>query len=65
MNLANKDIRAAARAAKVPFWKIAEVVYGISEPTMSKRLRREFSETEKATIMKAIKELKEEEDANG
>ena len=56
--MANKDIRLKAKGCGVPFWKIAAKL-GISEPTMTRKLRFELSEAEKAKIFKIIEELKE------
>ena len=42
-NTANQDLRNAAKAAKVPLWRIAEKL-GCSEPTMTRKLRRELPE---------------------
>ena len=41
----NMNLRRTAKAAKVPLWRIAEVL-GISEPTMTRKLRRELDEDE-------------------
>lgn len=56
--MANKDIRLKAKGCGVPIWKIAAKL-GISEPTMTRKLRFELSEAEKAKIFKIIEELKE------
>lgn len=56
MKQANKEIRAAARAAKIPLWRIADAI-DISEAMMTRKLRRELPEDEKAKILAAIKEL--------
>lgn len=58
MTLANRDLREAARAAHVPFWLCAREM-GISEPTMTRKLRQELSETEKQEIRKIIERMKE------
>jgi len=64
MERANNDLRNAARCAKIPFWAIAAEL-GISEPTMSRRLRQELSEGEKSKIMSIIANLaKQEAEAN-
>jgi transposase-like protein len=60
LKMANNNIRLMARGAGVPFWRIAQVL-GISEPTMTRKLRNELSAKEKAKIRKIIKELKKEE----
>lgn len=51
----NELIRAEARRWAVPLWQIAERL-GISEATMTRRLRKELSETESEEIMRIIKE---------
>lgn len=56
--MANKDIRSYAKQKGVKFWQIADVI-GISEITMSRRLRYELSESDKAEIMQIIDELSE------
>ncbi len=60
MKRANNDLRKAARWAKVPFWAIAAEL-GISEPTMSRRLRQELTEGEKGKIMSIIANLAKQE----
>lgn len=60
MERANNDLRKAARCAKVPFWAIAAEL-GISEPTMSRRLRQELSEGQKRKIMSIIASLAKQE----
>ena len=56
MDRANHDIRKAAKAAHLPLWLIAEHI-GISEPSMTRKLRRELPENEKQAILDAIAEL--------
>ena len=55
--MANEQIRRAARANGVPFWKIAKALQ-ISEPTMSRKMREELPEAEKNRILKIIEEIK-------
>lgn len=45
--LVNNDIKLLARGSGVPLWKIAQAL-GISEPTLTRRLRRELSEKERS-----------------
>ena len=59
MEKANLEIRAAAKRNGVPVWYIAEVL-GVSEPTMTRRLRRELSGVEKDSIITIIENLKGE-----
>lgn len=57
--MANKEIRRTARANGVPLWKIADKL-GISEPTMSRKLRHELPEEQKTKILNIINELAKE-----
>lgn len=57
MQIQNRDIRLYARANDVPLWKIASAMK-ISEPTISRRLRQELSQEEKAEIRVIIEKLK-------
>jgi hypothetical protein len=57
MTMANADLRKEARAACVPFWMIGEAL-NVSEPTMTRKLRRELPAEEKAHIRAIIKQLK-------
>lgn len=52
----NRKIRAAAMEAGVPIWKIAQDL-GVSEATMTRRLRVELTEEQKAEIMASIRRL--------
>ena len=53
---ANQELRNAAKTAKVPLWAIADVLQ-ISEPSMTRKLRRELGETEKRKILDIISAL--------
>lgn len=57
----NQVIRREARACNVPLWRIA-VRLGISEPTMTRRLRTELPEEERQEILDVIHQLAEETD---
>ena len=59
-NTANQDLRNAAKAAKVPLWRIAEKL-GCSEPTMTRTLRRELPEKQKQQMFGIIEHLAMEE----
>jgi len=48
-NTANQDLRNAARDAGVPLWAIADVLH-ISEPIMTRKLRRELPEKKTADV---------------
>lgn len=63
-NTANQDLRNAARDAGVPLWAIADVLH-ISEPTMTRKLRRELGETEKRKILDIISALAKEDRDEG
>ena len=52
----NKDLRAYAKEKGVFFWQIAKVM-GVSEPTMTRRLRSELPEQDKHVIKRIINEL--------
>jgi len=45
-----------AKAHEVPFWKICEELK-ISEPTLTRKLRKELTEEEKGPIKKIIQRL--------
>ena len=57
MKMANADLRAEARAARVPMWQVGEVL-AVSEPTMTRKLRKELPVEEKAHIRAIIEQLK-------
>ena len=57
---ANQELRNAAKTAKVPLWAIADVLQ-ISEPSMTRKLRRELGETEKRKILDIISALAKED----
>jgi hypothetical protein len=52
----NQEIRLAARGAGVPLWQLAEAL-GVSEPTMTRKLRHELPDDEKARILAIIHKL--------
>ena len=62
--VANVIIRRQARALGVPLWQIAKHL-GISEATMTRRLRSELSENEKAEILEIISSLANLNDGDG
>lgn len=49
----NADIRAAARQNNVKLWEIAEYL-GIWDTALSRKLRRELPNEQKAAILEAI-----------
>lgn len=56
MQLANKEVRAAAKATGVRFWQICKVLC-ISEATLTRLLREELSEDEKLELLAVIKQI--------
>lgn len=59
----NKDLRAYAKKKGVFFWQIASNM-GISEPTMTRKLRTELPEQDKLTFRKIIDELSVQKEAS-
>ena len=57
--LQNTEIRSAAKAAGIPLWAVADAL-NISEPTMTRRLRRELPEREKQKLLQIIRRLQKE-----
>ena len=57
--MANTDLRRFAKAEGIPLWLIAEK-WGISEPTMSRKMRKELPENEAAEVKRIIKQLAKE-----
>ena len=56
MTLANADLRYAAKENGIRLWQVADVA-GISETTMTRRLRRELPEAEKQKLLNIIERL--------
>lgn len=56
MHLANTEIRKAAKEANIFLWEIA-LKLGISEATMTRKMRCELSEEEKKKVLTIINEL--------
>ncbi len=54
----NQEIRKAAKQKGVRLWQIAEAL-GITDANFSRKLRREFSETERARILAIIDRIAE------
>ena len=55
----NSDVRTAAKSAGVFLYEVA-VAMGISEPTMTRKLRFELSDNEKKPIFDAIERIRTE-----
>ena len=54
--LSNSDVRTKARENGVRLWEIADKL-GISEPTMTRKLRRELPADEKKKMLAIIDEI--------
>ncbi len=59
--MSNSDVRTAAKDAGVFLYQVAAAM-GISEPTMTRKLRFELSEQEKQPIFEAIKNIKKNQE---
>lgn len=55
---ANEDLRTTAKAAGIPLWRVGDALK-ISEPTMTRRLRKELPAHEKVRIITIIRQLSE------
>ena len=60
--MCNMDLRQKAKEKGVFFWQIAKVM-GVSEPTMTRRLRSELLEQEKQKYLSIIDKLSAEKRA--
>lgn len=58
MRLENQDIRSAAKTAGIPLWRIADAM-NCSEPTITRKLRREMTDEEKTKFLSVIRQLQE------
>lgn len=56
----NKDIRTYAKENNVKLWQIAKAM-GISEPTMTRKLRSELPEQDKQTFRRIVDELSDQD----
>ena len=54
--VANQKVRSAAKNRGIPLWKIAERM-GISEPNISRRLRKELPAEDAERILELIKTI--------
>ncbi|MDE7389367.1 MAG: hypothetical protein K2M82_00250 [Lachnospiraceae bacterium] len=59
--LANTDIRTMAKEKGVRIWEVAEIMK-ISDPTMTRKLRKELPDTEKQRIFTIIDEIAAEKE---
>lgn len=53
----NADIRGEIKRARVHYWEVAQKL-GVSDATLTRRLRRRLSTAEKTEIMNAIDQLR-------
>lgn len=60
----NRKIRDAARAAKVGLWEVADAL-GISEPTMTRKLRYELPTNEQEKLLVLIKQISSGRNSGG
>lgn len=58
MNLANQEVRKYARSKAVCLWEVADYLE-ISEPTITRKMRRELSDTERAEMFSIIDKVAE------
>lgn len=56
--MTNKEIRESAKQSGVSLWQIANEL-GISEPTMTRKLRFELEPEDKAHVIRIIEKLSE------
>ena len=61
--LANTDVRTTAKEKGVRLWEVAEHLK-ISDPTMTRKLRKELPDSEKQEIIKIIDELSAKKQAS-
>ena len=59
MKAANEEVRMSAKLNRVPHWRIAKEL-GISEFTLTRKLREELSLEEQNKVLAIIEKLKEE-----
>lgn len=58
MNLANQEVRKHARDRGVCLWEVADFLE-VSEPTITRKMRRELSDSERAEIISIIDKIAE------
>lgn len=63
-NVANKDIRKAAKEAGICLWQVAEKL-GINDGNFSRKLRRELLPAEREKVLDIIRELSQEKQKEG
>lgn len=60
MQTKNEEIRTQAKNKNIKHWQIADYL-GISEATLTRKLRHDLSPEEKERVLKAIEKIKEGE----
>ena len=63
-NVANREVREAAKAAEIRLWQVAEK-FGISDGNFSRKLRRELLPAEREKVLTIIHELAQEKQKEG
>lgn len=58
-NVANKEIRDAAKEAGICLWQVAEKL-GVSDGNFSRKLRRELPAEDREKVLNIIRELSQE-----
>lgn len=58
-NVANKEIRDAAKEAGICLWQVAEKL-GVNDGNFSRKLRRELPPAEREKVLDIIRELSHE-----
>lgn len=58
-NVANKEIRDAAKEAGIWLWQVAEKL-GVNDGNFSRKLRRELPPAEREKVLNIIRELSQE-----
>ncbi|MDE6592599.1 MAG: hypothetical protein K2K57_06000 [Oscillospiraceae bacterium] len=61
MSTSNADIRTAAKNAGVYLYQIAAKI-GVSEPTMTRKMRYEMTASKKANVLSVIEKLRLEKE---
>ena len=56
----NAEIKAEMKAAKIPYWKIADVL-GVHENTIMRKLRHELTDSDRTRFESAIALIKAQE----
>ena len=59
--MTNMKIRFKAQELGVPLWRVAQQM-GISEPTMTRRMRKQLSAEEEQAVLAAIEAVKQQQE---